>query len=275
MSQYALLFPMLALVFLTFGVSVALFRARVRSVREGHTPVSYFRVFQGSAEPEYLAQRTRHYVNLFETPVLLDAGCLAAMVAGVTGPVVVGLAWVYVSARVLHAWVHLGGNRVRHRLRAFALGWVCLLGLWISVAVGVAMRGAATPARPVADIPGTATGLLENFCARDFQGARLAGTTWSQVAPLVAWKEEPGWDQIKLVDGFTVGAPQASGNGLQIPVFYEVVGTASGPLITRFEKQLEMVEFELEAAGGSWRITGPIVPPHVSLAAHERVLAGG
>jgi hypothetical protein len=141
MSQYALLFPMLALVFLTFGVSVMLFRARIRSVREGHTPVSYFRVFHGSPEPEYLAQVTRHYANLFETPMLFYAGCLVAMVAGVTGPVVVTLAWGYVVARLLHAWVHLGANRVRHRLRVFAVGWLFLLALWGYVGTTVALRG--------------------------------------------------------------------------------------------------------------------------------------
>jgi len=140
MSQFALVFPMLALVVLTFGVSVTLFRARLRSVREGHTPVSYFRVFQGSPEPEFLAQPTRHYVNLFETPVLFYAGCLAAMVTGVTGPVAVVLAWGYVAARVLHAWVHLGANRVRHRLRAFLAGWLFLLSLWGYVCVNVALR---------------------------------------------------------------------------------------------------------------------------------------
>jgi uncharacterized MAPEG superfamily protein len=229
-------------------------------------------VFQGSPEPEFLAKPTRHYVNLFETPVLFYAACLAAMVTGVTGPVVLGLAWTYVAARAVHAWVHLGANRVRHRLRAFALGWICLLALWISVGVGVATRGGALAARPATQ-PVTASRLLEDFCARDFDGARLASSTWVQVAPLVAWDQEPGWDLIKLVDGFTVGAPQASGNGLQIPVYYEVIGTASGRQITRFEKQLETVKFELEATGGSWRVTGPIMPPHVSVAAHERALA--
>lgn len=142
-SQFDLVFPMLALVVLTFVVSVMLFRARLRSVREGHTPMSYFRVFQGSPEPEFLAKPTRHYVNLFETPVLFYAGCLAAMIAGVTGPVVVGLAWGYVAARALHAWVHLGGNRVRHRLRTFVAGWLFLLALWVYVAVSVASHGVA------------------------------------------------------------------------------------------------------------------------------------
>jgi len=99
MSQFALLFPMLALVLLTFGVAVALFRARKRSVREGHTPVSYFRTFQGSREPEFLAQATRHFSNLFETPTLFYAGCLAGMVADVTGGFVVAVA--AVDERVL------------------------------------------------------------------------------------------------------------------------------------------------------------------------------
>lgn len=141
MSEFALVFPMLAMVLLTICVALVLFRARLRSVREGHTPVSYFRVFHGSLEPEFLAKPTRHYVNLFETPVLFYAGCLAAMVVGATGPVAQWLAWGYVAARLLHAWIHLGANRVRHRLRAFAVGLICLLGLWISIAVSVIQRG--------------------------------------------------------------------------------------------------------------------------------------
>jgi hypothetical protein len=140
MSPFALVFPMLALVFLTFGVSVVLFRARLRSVREGHTPVSYFRVFQGSPEPEFLLKPTRHYVNLFETPVLFYAGCLAAMVAGVAGTLALVLAWGYVASRLGHTWVHLGANRVRHRLRFFLAGWIFLLALWVYVAVSVASR---------------------------------------------------------------------------------------------------------------------------------------
>ena len=82
MTRLQLLFPMLAMVLLTFGVAVVLFRARKRSVREGHTPVSYFRTFQGSQEPEFLAKSTRHFVNLFEVPTLFYAGCLTAMVVG-------------------------------------------------------------------------------------------------------------------------------------------------------------------------------------------------
>jgi len=139
MPPFSLIFPMVAMVLLTFGVALVLFRARLRAVREG-LPVSYFRLLQGSQEPEFLAKPTRHLINLFETPVLFYAGCLAGMVAGVDDAVVVGLAWAYVVARLLHAWVHLGSNRVRIRLRVFTLGWICLLALWIYITVAVATR---------------------------------------------------------------------------------------------------------------------------------------
>jgi len=140
MSELSLVYPMLALVLLTFGVLIVLFRSRVRMVREGLAPVSYFRVFQGSPEPEFAAKPARHFANLFEAPTLFYAGCLAAMVTGVTGIVVVAFAWGYVAMRYLHAYIHLGGNRVRHRLRAYFASWVCLMAIWITVAMGVALR---------------------------------------------------------------------------------------------------------------------------------------
>jgi hypothetical protein len=140
MSELSLVFPMLALVLLTFGVLVVLFRSRVRMIREGLAPVSYFRLFQGSPEPEFAAKPARHFTNLFEAPVLFYAACLAAMVAGVTGVGVVTLAWAYVAMRYLHAWVHLGSNRVRHRMRAYFASWLLLLALWIWVAASVAIR---------------------------------------------------------------------------------------------------------------------------------------
>lgn len=141
MSELSLVYPMLALVLLTFGVLIVLFRSRVRMVREGVAPVSYFRTFQGSVEvPEFSAKPQRHFANLFEAPTLFYACCLAAMVTGTTGALIVVLAWAYVAMRYLHAYIHLGGNRVRYRMRAYFAGWICLLAMWITVAVGVATR---------------------------------------------------------------------------------------------------------------------------------------
>jgi hypothetical protein len=141
MTEVRLVYPMLAMVFLTFVVLIVLFRSRIRMVREGHAPVSYFRTFQGAVEePDYAAKPARHFTNLFEAPTLFYVGCLAAMVVGVSGWPVLALAWGYVAARVVHAWVHLGGNRVRHRLRAYFVSWLLLLAIWVYVAMAALQR---------------------------------------------------------------------------------------------------------------------------------------
>ena len=138
MPEVRLVYPMLAMVALTFVVLILLFRSRVRMVREGHAPVSYFRTFQGSQEPEYALKPARHLTNLFEAPTLFYAGCLAAMVVGVSGWGVLALAWGYVVARCAHAWIHLRGNRIRYRLRAYFISWLLLLALWTYVGMTAA-----------------------------------------------------------------------------------------------------------------------------------------
>jgi hypothetical protein len=141
MNQFALVYPMLALVLLTGLVLIILFRSRVRSVREGKVKASYFKIFQGGVEPEYAAKPARHFTNLLETPTLFYAACLAAMVTHSAGPIIQALAWVYVAVRVVHAVVHLGSNKLRPRIAAYFCGWLVLLTMWIVVAFSVATEG--------------------------------------------------------------------------------------------------------------------------------------
>lgn len=137
MGEHGLVYPMLAMVVLTIMVLGILLRSRIRAVKSGKVELAYFKVYQG-VEPEETAKPSRHLANLFEAPVLFYAGCITAMVVHDTGPVVLGLAWAYVVARVVHAIVHLGRNRIRQRLRAYFSSWVVLLALWIHVGVHVA-----------------------------------------------------------------------------------------------------------------------------------------
>ena len=48
--------------------------------------------------------------------------------------------WGYVAARLAHAWVHLGANRVRHRFRIYLISWIFLLALWVYVCGAVALK---------------------------------------------------------------------------------------------------------------------------------------
>jgi hypothetical protein len=139
MSDFQLVYPMFALVLLTGTVLIILFRSRVRAVREGKLTSRYFRTYQGEVEPEQSVKPARHFSNLFEAPTLFYAACLTAMVIHDTGAIVQALAWIYVAARVLHAYIHLGGNRLRWRINAYFAGWLLLMAVWIHIVLHVAM----------------------------------------------------------------------------------------------------------------------------------------
>jgi len=140
MFATSLVYPMFAMVLLTVVVLVTLFRRRMGAVRGGSLTTRYFRIYQGENEPEPAAKAARHFSNLFEAPVLFYVACLAAMSLHLDGALPVVLAWLYVLARVCHAAVHLGGNRLRFRIAAYASSWLVLLALWISLVAGVALR---------------------------------------------------------------------------------------------------------------------------------------
>ncbi len=140
MRDYQLIYPMFALVLLTVIVLVTLFRRRVRMVRQGKVSMGYFAIYQGGGEPEESAKAARHFSNLFEAPTLFYAGCLAAMVTHDGGIAVQVLAWIYVAARLAHAIIHLGSNRIGLRVRAYGIGWLALAGLWIQVVAHVALN---------------------------------------------------------------------------------------------------------------------------------------
>lgn len=141
MNQYALVYPMAAMVALTAVVLGMVFRRRVRAVREQQLPSAYFRAFRGGTEPDYAVLASRHFVNLFEAPVLFYVACVTAMVAQQVGPLTVALAWAYVAARIAHAYVHLGSNRLRTRINVYFASWIVLVALWATIVVGVALRG--------------------------------------------------------------------------------------------------------------------------------------
>ena len=134
MHAHTLIFPMFAMVLLTAAVLAKLFRSRVRAVRDGDLTASYFRTYQGATEPDYTAKPARHFINLFEAPTLFYVACLAAMITGATGPAMQVLAWLYVAARLVHSYVHLGPNRLRFRVRAYFGSWLILMGMWIYLA---------------------------------------------------------------------------------------------------------------------------------------------
>jgi hypothetical protein len=140
MKETQLVYPMFALVLLSAFVLVLLFRRRVQAVRGGSVSVRYFALFQGEVEPEDTVKAARHFSNLFEAPTLYYAACITAMVTHNGSPGVITLAWLYVAARLVHAVIHLGANRLRYRIRIYFFSWIVLLALWIDVVVNAALH---------------------------------------------------------------------------------------------------------------------------------------
>jgi hypothetical protein len=138
MDDAALVYPMFAMVLLTFSTLVRLFRARSASVADGTVDSSYFKVYQGNTEPERSAQLARHFTNQFESPVLFYACCLGAMAVHATNVVILALAWIYIALRAIHAYIHTGKNRLMPRIRAYLSSWAVLLLMWGALIVQIA-----------------------------------------------------------------------------------------------------------------------------------------
>ncbi|MFK7885767.1 MAG: MAPEG family protein [Gammaproteobacteria bacterium] len=132
MNNVQLIFPMLALVLLTCAVAVTMLRRRIAAARSKKVQIKEFAVNQFNDEaPLNMLQAGRNYANLFEMTTIFYAVCVATMAVNLTDTVMVVLAWLYVAARYLHSYIHLGANRIVHRLRAFALSMFVVLGMWI------------------------------------------------------------------------------------------------------------------------------------------------
>ncbi|MCG8588237.1 MAG: MAPEG family protein [Proteobacteria bacterium] len=139
MKNYALVYPMFAMVGITFAVLVSLFRTRARFVRAGEVNAAYFKTYQGGVEPEASAKLARHFANIFEAPTLFYVACLAAMIAGQATTLVLVLAWAYVALRATHALIHTGANKLNHRIAVYFSSWAVLLLLWICIVAGVSL----------------------------------------------------------------------------------------------------------------------------------------
>ncbi|MBO9666189.1 MAG: MAPEG family protein [Bdellovibrio sp.] len=138
-----LVFPLCAMFILTFVVLTRMFLIRKKSVQEGKVHLSYFKTYNvGSSIPEEV-QASRHFSNLFEAPVLYYLAVILGMLLPVESIIFLVLAWVYVAARALHAYVHLTSNKVLIRMRMYGLGWLILIWMWILILAKAVVISAA------------------------------------------------------------------------------------------------------------------------------------
>ncbi len=136
MSPESILFPSIAMFFLSAAMLMRLGAMRFRATKLREVSVSYYALYRGDGvEPDALRLMSRHAHNHFEIPPLFHVVILMTYVTGQVSPLAVALAWAYVAMRVLHSVIHLRLNNVTYRFMAFIGSVVVLIALWVRMFV--------------------------------------------------------------------------------------------------------------------------------------------
>ncbi len=133
MQNTTIFFPVLAMVFWTFGVAFFMGRARFRAVQENKIDLSYFKINHAKQRPETMVRAAQHYNNLFEINSLFYPAIIIIYILQASSLLAILLAWGYFISRVFHSLIHLGNNNVQKRFIAFLFSLLFLLSLWIVV----------------------------------------------------------------------------------------------------------------------------------------------
>lgn len=128
--QAGLLMPVFGMVLLTIGIALWMLKLRYKAVLEDGVTAKYFKLNSGAKLPEYLIKVTQHYENLFETPILYYLVVVLVIVLNVNDTVYVGLSWVYLLTRLVHAYIHTISNRLKYRKYSFMASSLILVILW-------------------------------------------------------------------------------------------------------------------------------------------------
>ncbi|GHA70757.1 MAPEG family protein [Cognatilysobacter bugurensis] len=132
--------PAVAMVALTFAVSVRLLFTRVSAMkRERIHPQSVATAAAMAARmPD--SRVADNFRNLFELPVLFYLATVVAAMAGLVTPTLLAIAWAFVALRIAHSVIHCTYNKVMHRFYAYIGGWAALVALWGVLAAGLFAR---------------------------------------------------------------------------------------------------------------------------------------
>lgn len=136
MSVAAVLLPLFVQIALTFVLYLWMAYYRVTLLRSGTVAARDVALRQPNWPPHVLQVANAAH-NQLETPVLFYVLCLLAIVTGKADLLFVVLSWIYVLARLAHAFIHVTSNRVQIRGPAFGLSLVVLMAMWLMFAARI------------------------------------------------------------------------------------------------------------------------------------------
>jgi hypothetical protein len=123
-----LLLPAFVQFALTVYVLTRMGQGRVRAVRSGKVKRS--EIDTKTAYSETVQKFANNYQSQFELPALFYVVLVLALATELNDYLLIGLAWAFVGARLVHSFVHTGSNRIATRFKVFVVGLVFLVAMW-------------------------------------------------------------------------------------------------------------------------------------------------
>ncbi|MBF9234041.1 MAPEG family protein [Microvirga alba] len=136
MSIPAILAPVFVQVALTFFLMFWMGRSRIARIREGEVRIKDIALGERNW-PKQTQQIANAFGNQFEMPVLFYALVILALITRKADLAFVVMAWTYVAARVVHAYIYTTSNRVTRRFQVFLISALILLLMWVLFAARI------------------------------------------------------------------------------------------------------------------------------------------
>lgn len=129
-----LLTPVFVYVAFCFLIIALMAVSRVRAIGSGELKGRRIKLGERNW-PERVQRISNVAQNQWETPVLFWAAVAVALILDVQAPWLVGFAWLFVAARMLHAVIYISVNHILARFLSFGVSLVAMAAMWVVIAL--------------------------------------------------------------------------------------------------------------------------------------------
>ena len=141
MTVTDLLLPVFVQVGLTFFIMFWMGILRRRALSSGAVQPSDI-ALREPKWPTRALQVANNFQNQLELPMLFYVLVAFILITSTNSLIFVILAWVFVLARLVHAYIHTGHNDVWQRGAALGVGAFALVAMWVIFAIRILVTGA-------------------------------------------------------------------------------------------------------------------------------------
>ena len=130
MKLNLVLYPVIAMVLLTFVVTAHFYFVQKRAIKKWDVKYGFFKTYEGNS-PDYLQAARDHYKNIFQLPILFYVWTIFVFIMGKVDTLDLTLAWLFVGSRYVHSGIRIiDHTRLLYRSSVFIIGWFVLLLAW-------------------------------------------------------------------------------------------------------------------------------------------------